>query len=82
MNANTYKLYKSKVGVSLIDKNIKGDRNIGQIMSLISPLTNQLGVDCYETAKDIIKGRKAETSTASLSKADLSLVERLQASMD
>ena len=61
MNNKTYKLYMEVQGVSeLVDTNIKGDRNIGQIMSRISGITSAVGSDCYETAKTIISLTKAE----------------------
>ena len=61
MNNKTYNLYMGVPEVKeLVDTNIKGDRNIGQIMSRISGITSEVGADCYETAKSLISLTKAE----------------------
>ena len=81
MNAKTYAVYVKGDVEGLIDENIRGLRNIGTIMSRISPLTSALGVDTYETAKELIRIRKGAKVSSQLSKTQLAQIEAIKRAM-
>ena len=65
MNDKTYKLYMSIAGVEvLVNENIKGERNIGSVMSKISGVTSQVGVNTYDTALELVERTKGLSKPA------------------
>ena len=83
MNEKTFNLYMSVSSdmSSLCEANAKGDRNIGTIMSRISGITAQVGVNTYDTAKQIIAMHRA-SAKAEADPVTAALADQIKASME
>ena len=82
MNERTFNLYMTASDdmKELCEANAKGERNIGTIMSRISGITAQVGVNTYDTAKDIVAMHRA-SAKAEADPVTSKLADQIKASM-